>query len=552
MTARLERALAAGFVLAVVGLSWGMAQLGGAVGVPRTGAWAYELIALDLHSTGQIHLVGYGQMTLVGLAAWAQPWLWVFGHHRWVLELSSSALFAAGLYGAQRLARVLLSFGASLFVVACVAAYPGVLRDASSFMTDGPALGLHLLVLVAGLGLIRSTVDRQLYWLVLVGLLGLFAFSVRELTFAAPAAVLAMAIFSGQRLLRRRAIIAGAVLVVACAVLWGWRHSLPGGQPYDGPPSALVLTLKLVGAVLAVGLGLAPVLALTWRRWWPMRHRVGRIAGLSVGVVVVAIPAVIGQWRHEHVWWFLGDYFQANGMNGDKLVSGRRPLAIPRVGWDLLVVMALVATVVLVMLVVEWVADHHDHIRHDHIRHDRIREEPELDGVRTTEALTTSMLLWHDVGYAVLLGVAAIGNGAIFDRYLWPLLISGSIVILHRFAADNRSTARSATAVGGVLLGGMAIASLSLTANSDSFDGARWKAATEAVDRGSAPTEVDAGFEWLGTYHPNLRCIRVVPSRLASGQAVEVATLTFHPLLVGPTSQLYVYRFGGPGCPPTP
>jgi hypothetical protein len=349
-----------------------------------------------------------------------------------------------------------------------------------------------------------------------------------------------MAVFSGQRLLRRRAIITAGVLVVACAVLWGWRHTLPGGQPYDGPPSALVLTLKLVGAVLAVGLGLAPVLALTWRRWWAVRHRLGRIVGLTVGVVVVAIPAVIGQVRHEHVWWFLGDYFQANGMNGDKLVSGRRPLSIPRVGWDLLVTMALISTAVLVMLVVEWAADHRD------------RSRPEaLPGgdVRTTEALTTSMLLWHDVGYAVLLGVAAVGNGAIFDRYLWPLLISGSIVILHRFSTDVRPPARSATALGGVLLGGLAIASLSLTANSDSFDGARWKAASDAVDRGSAPTAVDAGFEWLGTYRPNLHCIWVVPSQLASGQGVEVTTLRFHPLLVGPTSQLYVYRVNGPGCP---
>jgi hypothetical protein len=217
------------------------------------------------------------------------------------------------------------------------------------------------------------------------------------------------------------------------------------------------------------------------------------------------------------------------------------------VGWDLLVTMALISTAVLVMLVVEWAADHRDRTR---------LEEVERDAVRTTEALTTSMLLWHDVGYAVLLGVAAVGNGAIFDRYLWPLLVSGAIVILHRFSVgepmgiDSRSPGRTATAFGGLLLGGMAIASLSLAANSDSFDGARWKAASEAVDRGSAPTEVDAGFEWLGTYRPNLHCIWVVPSQLASGQGVEVATLTFHPLLVGPTSRLYVYRVGGPGCPP--
>jgi hypothetical protein len=96
----------------------------------------------------------------------------------------------------------------------------------------------------------------------------------------------------------------------------------------------------------------------------------------------------------------------------------------------------------------------------------------------------------------------------------------------------------------------MAVASLSLTANSDAYDGARWKAATQAVGRGSPPNEVDAGFEWIGTYQPNLHCIQVVPSPLPAGQGVEVATLSYHPLLVGSSALLYVYRFSGAGCPP--
>jgi hypothetical protein len=542
MTPRLERAVAASFALAVVGLSWVLGAVGGVVGVPRTGGWAYELIALDLHKTGHIHLVGYGQMTLVGLAAWAQPWMWVFGHHRWVVELSSSALMVAGLYGAQRLARVVLSFAGSMFIVACVAAYPGVLRDASSFMTDGPALGLHVMVLLAGVGLIRARVERQSAWLVLVWFLGLFAFSVRELTFAAPAAVLAMAVFSGQRLLRRRAIVTGAALIVCCAVLWVWRHQLPGGQPYDGPPATIVLTTKLLGGVLAVGLGLAPVIGLTWRRWWPVRHRVGRRIGLAMGVLVVALPAVIGRVRHEHVWWLVGDYIQANGMNGDKLVTaGRRPIAIPRWGWDALLAVALISSGVLIMLLIEWVADR----RTDTSGPDRTRED-----VDATEHLTTAMLLWHDAGYAALLAIAAVGNGVIFDRYLWPLLISGSIVILHRFAPRDVTARRSAGAVGGVLLGGMAVAALALTANSDAYDGARWRAASDAVTNGSAPNEVDAGFEWIGTYRPNLHCIWVVPTPLPPGQGVEIARRDFHPMLVGPSAQLYVYRVAGPGCPP--
>ena len=548
MTPRLERAVAAAFALAVVGLSWTLAAIGGVIGVPRTGAWAYERIALDLHHTGHIHLVGYGQMTLVGLMAWAQPWLWVFGHHRWVVELSSSALLAAGLYGAQRLARVLLSFAGSMFVVACIAAYPGVLRDASSFMTDGPALGLHVLVLLAGVGLIRATVDRQAFWLVVVGLLGLFAFSVRELTVAAPAAVLAMAVFSGQRQLRRRAFVAGTVLAIACAGLWAWRHQLPGGQPYDGPPTGIVLTRKLLGAVLAVGLGLAPVIGLTWRRWWPVRHRIGRQIGLAVGLVVIGLPALIGRLRHEHVWWLVGDYIQANGINGDKMVTGRRPIAIPRFAWDVLLTVALVSSAIMIMLLIEWVADYRAH-----------RRSPvgEPAGDRSTEDLTTSMLLWHDAGYAALLVVAAVGNGAVFDRYLWPLLISGSIVILHRFSTRSNTSQRAAApavplagAVGGALLGGLAVAALALTANSDAFDGARWRAASAAVVDGSAVTEVDAGFEWLGTYQPNLHCIWVVPSPLPEGHGIEIAAPTFRPMLIGPTARLYVYRVEGPGCPP--
>jgi hypothetical protein len=412
---------------------------------------------------------------------------------------------------------------------------------------------LHVLVLLAGAGLIRARVDRQPAWLALVGLLGLFAFSVRELTFAAPAAVLAMAVFSGQRLLRRRAIVTGTTLIVACGVLWIWRHQLPGDQPYDGPPTTLVLTLKLVGGVLAVGLGLAPAIGLTWRRWWPVRHRIGRLVGLAVGLLVVAIPAVIGQWRHEHVWWLVGDYIQANGINGDKLANGRRPIAIPRLGWDLLLVVALVSSAVLVMLVIEWAADRRARPR-------SVVVGP--DGRRSAEDLTAAMLLWHDAGYATLLLVAGVGNGGIFDRYLWPLLISGSVVILHRFAgapsgidvaansdAERSAGSRSAVGLGGLLVGGMAVAALALTANSDAFDGARWRAASAAVRSGSAPNEVDAGFEWIGTYRPNLHCIRIVPSPLPAGQGTEIGTWAYRPMLIGSWAQLYVYRVAGPGCP---
>lgn len=592
MRASIDRATSAALALGAVGLSWLLAWAGDAIGIARTDDWAYLIIARTLHHSGHIHLIGFGQMTLVGLAVWAQPFLWVFGDHRWVLDLASSVLFALGVYGGHRLARTLLRPSHATFVVLSVVAFPGVLRDASSFMTDGPALGLHVLVLVAGVACFRAaSPTRRMAWIVVVGMLGLFAFSVRELTLAAPVAVLATVIWSDRTVRRRAAVVLGAMFV-ACAALWAWRHSLPGGEPYAGPPTAVVAALKLVGSVLAVGLGLSPVLALTWRRWWHPRRVLARAVGAAAGVAIVLVPVVVQHVRHQHLWWLVGDYIQANGINGDKLVGGHRPIVLPRFWWDVLVAVAVVGTVVLVMLLVEWAVDvrvaRGDVLVASGVESTSIRRvdgptPPAAGG--SIEALVVRMLLLHDVAYGASLLVAGLGNGNVFDRYLWPLLLSAAIVVAHRFGPDRSSVSSAGSLVppsetpaapgeapiapwpapsgaearparrrpvpvlASVVLVGLGATGLLLTANSDAFDGARWRAANEAVSRGAAPGDVDAGFEWIGTYQPNRHCIWVVSSPTTAPGLHEIATSSWRPFLVGPWSRLHVYRADLPDCP---
>ena len=566
--ARLDRSTSAALAVGAVCASWLLAWAGGSVGIARTDDWAYIIIARNLHHTGHVHLIGYGQMMLVGLAAWAQPFLWVLGDHRWVLQLASSCLFAVGIYGGHRLARVLLAPARATFVVLTIVAFPGVLRDASSFMTDGPALGLHVLVLLAGLGFFRAVDGRRTAWLVAIGLLGVFAFSVRELTIAAPLAVLMTIVWSSDRTMRRRSVVVLVVVLTMCAGLWAWRHSLPGGEPYAGSPTAVVAALKLVGSILAVGLGLSPVLALTWRRWWHPRHSAARLASAVIGVGIVLVPVVVQRVRHQHLWWLVGDYVQANGINGDKLVGGRRPIVLPRYWWDALVVVAVIATVVLIMLLLEWALEvfawrRRGLVDSPVVARNGAPDESGSDGsaidAPSIEALTVRMLLLHDVAYGASLLAAGLGNGNVFDRYLWPLLLSAAIVVAHRFTSELTAasvrdrwppSATRVPAAATAVLVGLGVTALLLTANSDAFDGARWRAANEAVRRGALASDVDAGFEWIGTNQPNRHCIWIVSSPLATAGLHEIATSSWRPFLVGPTSQLHIYRADAPGCPP--
>ena len=546
MLERQDRRAAILLAVATVLASWLLAAKAGAAGIARTDDWAFGRVAFDLQRSGHIHLVGWGPMTLIGLVIWAQPWLWVLGDHYWVLDLGAAALFAAGLFAAHRLARRALVPALALVAVGSVVAYPGVLRDATTFMTDAPAFSLQAIALAAGVAALQARGRRRYALLAVVVLVGFWAFTVRELAVAAPIAVLAAA-FSADRSTRRQIALFVGVLGVGCAGFWLWRHSLSGDQPYGGHPDAWSAANLVASAGLTGALGLAPALAWSLPRWWRPVHRLGRAIGWVAGAAVGAVLPIVAAHQGRHLWWFVGDYLQPNGMNGDKLALGFRPTVLPRAVWDLLVAVALVSLVAVGGLVGEWIA----------------RQTAERWRPRPATAIQR-VLVWHLATSGAVLTVAAMWNGALFDRYLWPMILSGSVVILAR---PNDVVARSPIVawgprLGAAVLAGLAAVSLVLTVNSDVFDGARWQAGQDAVRSGIAADRVDAGFEWVGAHSSGtmhgapatadplvswwsqsvgMPAVCAVVSASPIGPGVPKATRGWRPYLVAGRSTLSVY-----------
>lgn len=543
--------------LGVVAVSWAMAAIGGAVGIPRTDDWAFGRVAFDWARTGHVRLVGWGQMSLIGLVAWAQPWIHVLGAHRWVLDLAGAVLVAAGLVAAHRLARTVLSETEATIAVLCVVACPGFIRDATTFMTDGPALALGTVCLLAGVRAGREDGRRGGRRLLVAVAFGFWAFTVRELAIAAPAAVLAVELLRG-RVARTTVLAYGAALAGACAAFYAWRHGLPGQQPYWGFPPLFVVIELVVNTVFSLALGVAPALAITAPRWWRPRARTARLVGMGIVAALALVPIWYARWSWDGGYkWLLGDYLDPRGINGNKLAAGARPIVLPHAIYWLITALAIAAAVVAGGLIAEHIA---------------LRRA----GRAGPRHPATRILVAHLLLAAAVLTIASARNAVLYDRYLWPLVLSGAILVLHgqRDHEPTPTPARSLRAGRWFVVALAAVVSVVLTANSDAFDGARWRLGTRAVAQGNAAPTVDAGFEWVGAHataaaevtgsaptsdryrtswasmfpSPTI-CIVESSSPLNDGRLTLVGTERWQPLLVLGSARLYTYATHERGCP---
>jgi hypothetical protein len=162
----------------------------------------------------------------------------------------------------------------------------------------------------------------------------------------------------------------------------------------------------------------------------------------------------------------------------------------------------------------------------------------------------------------------------VYDRYLWPLVLSGSILVLHRARPHGREANPRVRVVRWAVVALVAFVALALTADADAFDGARWRAGERAVARGVPATEVDAGFEWVGAHtsavadlnrppappdryrtwwasmflSPTI-CVVVSASPLTDPRLSLVSTSRWRPFLLFGSSRLYEYATAEPGCP---
>jgi hypothetical protein len=508
VTARSRRADPFVLAAAAIGAAWLLAAASHSAGIARTDDWAFARVALTLHHSGHVHLVGWAQMSLLGLVAWAQPFLAALGPHLWVLDVSASVLVAAGLLAAYRLARILAGPKAALVVVATVAAAPGFVRDAGSFMTDGPAFAVGTFALLAGVEAAR-TADGSRRWLLEAACVaaGLWAFSIRELALAAPLAVLAARWLGEPR--RRRVIAAeGGVLGVSCAFFWAWRSGLPGGQAFGGRPPLFTIIDSIVGVVFTTSLLIVPVLAATAPSWWKARRPVARSVGVAVGAALAIVPIAYapGSWNRRYQW-LTGDYLDPRGVNGNKLLIGSRPRLMPPLGWAGIEAIALIAGIVVVGLAAEALAGVMATTESRAGSRSRSRSRSRSPGALLERASATPLgvrvLAAHLAVLFALLTVAIVVNGATFDRYLWPAALSAGILLTMRYPIPPLGRWHpAASQVALVVVTAFVLVSLMVTLNSDAFDGVRWRLARQETARGLAPSAVDAGFEWVGYHAP--------------------------------------------------
>jgi hypothetical protein len=524
-----------------VALAVALAVAGHAWGVPRTDDWSFARVAYALHNTGAVHLVGWSQMTLLGQVVWAQPFLWVLGNHQSSLETSTAVLAVAGLWAGFRLARRFLERGPGLLAFGCLVLAAGLLRDTTTFMTDVPAVAVELIVLAIGIAALAATGRRRTELLALVGLIGFWGFTVREAAIAAPLAILVAA---GAK--RRR----GAwAFVVVCGAFYVWRQGLAGGQGFNARPPLVVGAGLMVEALCILGLGLVPVLLWTAKSWWRPVNAAVRRRGCLLGAALMVLPLAAARTTGGQPQWLLGVYLERSGINASIDTLGTRPNLLPAAVWLALTLAAIGATVVLCGLVAEWLVS---------------RTQPQFDA-GTALAATVGLVLCSCAAAAVL-------NGQVFERYLWPAILPTAILILRRYPDRPTTNLRRTGIVSLAAAGALTVA---LTANSAAFDSARWSAGQSLVRSGLAPNAVDAGFEWVGAHattvanlqqpftgkgamdwwtkwfaHPQI-CAVVATSRLTTPGLELIGTRQWNLLLAASPERLWIYRLTVCGIPRT-
>ena len=529
-------------------LSAVLAAAAGAWGIPRDDDWAFTRIAFGLERTGHLQLVGWNKMTLVGLIGWAQPWLLVLGRHVWVLDLSAAVLVGAGLWATWRLARLALSPARAALAVGCVVALPGFLRDTTSFMTDGPALALAALCMLAGVEAMAATGRRrQLLWTASL-VLGFWGFTVREFALAAPVAVLAAWAVAASD--RRRALAGAGGFLLACAAFYAWRQSLPGAQSIGPRPTVDVIVGSIVMTWFTVALFLLPVLVAVTGWSWRSRGQssVAWRRGALFGLAAAAIPLGLAHHFGGQPTWLLSDYLTRQGLGANELLLGSRWVLLSPPLWALISVAAVIAGVLLAGEVADRLASR-------------------AGGPLADRPTLTRVLACHVVAMTVILAATAIMNSAVLDRYVWPLVLSGGVLLLA--GARSEVVGRSVRPRAWIALGAAAVLALALTAGSDAFDGGRWQQGVSAVTAGASPTSVDAGFEWVGVHtsssadlalrgvgNPNQSwwskmlalpapCVEVAASPITAPGYFLEKTVAWRPLLLAGHSHWYIYRHQG-------
>jgi hypothetical protein len=481
-------------VLAVVGgvLPIALALHFGALGAPRNDDWSAILSAFRLADGHGLTSDGWLAMNLVGQLVLSLPVVWVFGHRITALQVELVVFGVLGLIAVFDLARPMLSYRRALFVALMVAVGPMWASLSASYNTDVLAFAITMLCLAAGARAIRRD-DMSIGLLCASLIFGFAAFSVREYGIIAPLAVLLAALHASSRWHRaqRRALMVCVVGFIGSALIFvAWRRGLPGFTSLSPgrPTFASVETAfhKTAESAVLVGLLVSPAAVLAgpirlakraWQRAPRMSVVVGACAGLMLGGEMLLERASVPLGP--------GNYVLPNGTLGTVTVSGTRADLVAKPLRTPLVVIGIAVVVVLVLAALPPILDGLSRLR--------------VMRLGTPESPRLAIVVIAASGYGVACALPSVFRLPYYDRYLLPLIPLLGVLVIYT-GQQLATESRGAELIGSVTLVGLAMFGFVYAANSASFDGAKWRVATQAAKTAGGANRVEGGFEWTN-YH---------------------------------------------------
>jgi hypothetical protein len=554
-----------GLVILGVVLPGLLALVSGALVISHNDDWTYRSIALKLFQTGRLEYNSSSWAMALGQVLASQPFLWLSRGAPWAFAATTAAFAVVGIAAAYGLARRLIPTSWATLAVSSALLFPGFLVYTTSFMTDVPAFGGEMLSLALGAIAIERHGTMRWRWLASSLVVGWIAFSIREFAIAAPAAVIVVAAASEAG--RRRAyLMAGAALVAACAATYFFAAHLPGhaSTPLAFAPTNLYYVRY---AAVTLGLALSPALVLAlavgWRNWRAIDFAAGALAGIVL--YRDELQTVATTWTIPRL--LLGNLLEPLGAPGG-VAAGYRPVLLGSPIWDILNLIGLASVIVslgvLAAVLGRWVRSGGP------ARRQRLGM-----WLSSTEGLLATFALLYGGGL-IAFGLV----GSMYDRYVWPLCIPLTGLLLRPLATRGPGSAQSKAArfgkyvMAGVLAVILAWTSSALLLNAFAFDAAGWRMGDLAVEKGFPAQTVDAGMAWVGYYatgvpNPSARptssenwydagwpsfklCAMVSSSPLnVTGFQLVAADLDAYRLFLvdGDQEPMYLYRVATPGCP---
>jgi hypothetical protein len=476
-----------------------------ALGVPRGDDWSYLRTLFNWEEGNGLSFNNWVSMTLVGQLVLAMPIVWIRGRDIAAVQLGVAILGYIGLLAAVDLGRGIgLTRNRAWLVGFVVATGPfwGVLTV--TFMTDVPGFAVSSIAIALGVRALRRE-QPALAFVIASLAVALLAFSIRQYAAVPGVALVPIALLQMRRTNHPRwktfvgVLAVVAVVTTAFLLFWG---QVPDAKPFTpGMPSSHSLrnlVYRGSGMLRLMGLWLLP--CVLWRGTATIASTTRAVGkGLVVAVMVPVTIGLLFTGFNAPRIAFAGNYFVPNGVLADGVTAGRRHDIVPGWFWNALIICGTVGAALLVHAALPAILAFGKRVR--------TRNSTLTDPEGTYLSLCVA-------GYVGGYAVAALSGLPLYDRYVLPIMPIAAALLLRRrvvvapppieridpdvasslLIAYARRSREALLAAGGVaLLFGLSVL---FTADSASFDGARWRVASDAVHQGWGPRQIAGSFEW--------------------------------------------------------